>query len=166
MLKNVALLDVTPRGTCKNRSFGRTYRLHLQGKEDQRAVNWESLNQQMKDATRLYCACEEGSNRTGCRSEGGGRAVGLGANAEVHTRHTILWRAFRGKLNGQTTNKQNKNSVALSPRANYTDCATAICWQNLVPTFVDRAVSRGQSGGSPTVVNFSFLDRSRYFSFK
>jgi hypothetical protein len=36
----------------------------------------------------------------------------------------------------------------------------------LVPTFVDRGVSRGQLGGSPTAVNLSFLDRSRYFSFK
>jgi hypothetical protein len=35
-----------------------------------------------------------------------------------------------------------------------------------VPTFVDRGVSRGQRGGSPTIVNLSFLDRSRYFSFK
>jgi hypothetical protein len=36
----------------------------------------------------------------------------------------------------------------------------------LVPTVVDRGVSRGQRGGSPTAVNLSFLDRSRYFSFK
>jgi hypothetical protein len=36
----------------------------------------------------------------------------------------------------------------------------------LVPTFVDRGVSLGQRGGSPMVVNLSFLDRSRYFSFK
>jgi hypothetical protein len=48
--------------------------------------------------------------------------------------------------------------VALSPQTNYTD--------NLVSSFVDRGVSRGQRGGSPTVVNLSFLDRSRYFSFK
>jgi hypothetical protein len=51
-----------------------------------------------------------------------------------------------------------------SPRANYTDWATATCRRNIVPTFVDRGVSRGQRGGSPTVL--SFLDRSRYFSFK
>jgi hypothetical protein len=38
--------------------------------------------------------------------------------------------------------------------------------RNLVSTFVDRGVSRGQRGGSPTVVNLRFLDRSRYFSFK
>jgi hypothetical protein len=31
--------------------------------------------------------------------------------------------------------------------------------------FVDRGVSRGQRGGSPTVT-LSFLERSRYFSFK
>jgi hypothetical protein len=66
------------------------------------------------------------------------------------------------------TYKPNKqtNSVALSPRANYTDWATATCRRNLVSTSVDRAVSRGQRGESPTVFNLSFLDRSRYFSFK
>jgi hypothetical protein len=32
--------------------------------------------------------------------------------------------------------------------------------RNLVPTFADRGVSRGQRGGSSTVVNLSFLDRS------
>jgi hypothetical protein len=64
--------------------------------------------------------------------------------------------------------KQNKktNSVALRPRANYTDWATATCRRNLVSTFVDRGVSPGQRGGSPMVVNLSFLDRSCYFSFK
>jgi hypothetical protein len=46
------------------------------------------------------------------------------------------------------------------------DWATVTCWRNLVPTFVDRGVSRGQHGGYPSVVNLSFLDRSRYFSFK
>jgi hypothetical protein len=35
-----------------------------------------------------------------------------------------------------------------------------------VPTFVHRRVSRGQRSGSLTVVNLSFLDRSRHFSFK
>jgi hypothetical protein len=55
-------------------------------------------------------------------------------------------------------NKQT-NSVALSPRANYTDWATATCRQNLVSTFVDRGVLRGQRGGSTMVVNLSFLDR-------
>jgi hypothetical protein len=65
------------------------------------------------------------------------------------------------------TNKTNKtNNVALSPQANYTDWATATCRRNLVPTFVDRGASRGQRGGSPTVFNLSFLDRSHYFSFK
>jgi hypothetical protein len=58
------------------------------------------------------------------------------------------------------------NSAALSPRANYTDWATATCRRNLVPTFADRGVSRGRGGGSPSVVNLSFLDRSRYFTFK
>jgi ABC-type arginine transport system ATPase subunit len=67
---------------------------------------------------------------------------------------------------GEQKQKQKKNSVAFSPQANYTDWATATCRRNLVPTLVDRGVSRGQRGESPTVVNLSFLDRSRYFSFK
>jgi hypothetical protein len=62
--------------------------------------------------------------------------------------------------------KKETNSVASSPQANYTDWATATCWRNLVPTFADRGVSRGQRGGSPTVVNLSFLDRSRYVFFQ
>jgi hypothetical protein len=52
------------------------------------------------------------------------------------------------------------NSMALSLQANYTDWVTATCWRNLVPTFVDRGVSRGQRGGSPKVINLSFLDRT------
>jgi hypothetical protein len=48
---------------------------------------------------------------------------------------------------------QQTNSVAFSPQANYTKLATATCWRNLVPIFADRGVSRGQRGGSPTVVN-------------
>jgi hypothetical protein len=59
-----------------------------------------------------------------------------------------------------------KNSMALSPQANYTDWATATCQRNLVPTFVDRGVSRGERSGSPTAVDLSFLDQSRYFSCK
>jgi hypothetical protein len=51
----------------------------------------------------------------------------------------------------------NKNSLTL--QANYTDRATATCRRNLVPTFVDRGVLRGQRGGSPMVVSLSFLDR-------
>jgi hypothetical protein len=48
------------------------------------------------------------------------------------------------------------NSMAFSPQANPTDWATATCWRNLMPTFADRGVSRGQRGGSLTVVNLSF----------
>jgi hypothetical protein len=58
------------------------------------------------------------------------------------------------------------HSVALSSPANYTDWANATCRRNLMPTYVDSGVSRGQRGGSLTVVNLSFLHRSRYFSFK
>jgi hypothetical protein len=56
--------------------------------------------------------------------------------------------------------------MAFSPHANYTHLATAAGRRILVPTFVDRGVSRSQSGGTPKAVNLSFLDRSRFFSFK
>jgi hypothetical protein len=58
------------------------------------------------------------------------------------------------------------NYVGFSLQANYTDRPTATCWRNLVPIFTDRGVSRGQRGGSPTVVNLRSLDQSRYSSFK
>jgi hypothetical protein len=41
--------------------------------------------------------------------------------------------------------------MALSPQANYTDWATAIYRRNLVPTFVDREVSRGLSSSSSII---------------
>jgi hypothetical protein len=63
-----------------------------------------------------------------------------------------------------TTTKTN--SVAFSPQANYTDWATTTCWRNLVPTFKNGGVLHGHRGRTPTVVNLSFLDCSRYFSFK
>jgi hypothetical protein len=47
------------------------------------------------------------------------------------------------------TGTNKSNSVALSPQVNYTDWATATCRRNLVLTFADREVSRGQCGGSP-----------------
>jgi hypothetical protein len=55
------------------------------------------------------------------------------------------------------TSKQTK-SMALSPRENYIDWSTATCRRNLVATFVNRGVLRGQRGGSPVVFNLSFLD--------
>jgi hypothetical protein len=58
------------------------------------------------------------------------------------------------------------DSVVFSPQANYTDWVTATCRRNLVPSFTHSGLSRGESGGSLTVVDLSFLDRSRYFSSK
>jgi hypothetical protein len=55
------------------------------------------------------------------------------------------------------------NSVTINPQANYTDWSTATCRRNLMPTFVDRGMSRGQRDWSPTVINLIFLDRIRYF---
>jgi hypothetical protein len=42
---------------------------------------------------------------------------------------------------------------------------TATCLRNVVLTFADIGMSHGQRSGSPTAVNLSFLDRSRYFYF-
>jgi uncharacterized membrane protein len=87
----------------------------------------------------------------------------------LYWKHSEYWVAAdcqRDDQKNTPVNKKQTNSVAFSPQANYTDWATATCRRNLVPTFVDRGVSRGQCGESPTVVNLSFLDRSRYFSFK
>jgi hypothetical protein len=67
------------------------------------------------------------------------------------------YRAFRS---------HSRNSLAFSSQANCTDLSTATGLRNLVPTFTDRGLSRGQRGGSPTVVNLSFLGRIRYLSFK
>jgi hypothetical protein len=78
------------------------------------------------------------------------------------TRHT----EFGVEIHSKQTSTVCIHSVAPSPRANYTDWTTATCRRNLMPTFVDRGVSRGQRGWSLIVVNLSFLDRSRYFSFK
>jgi hypothetical protein len=80
--------------------------------------------------------------------------------------HVLVWGStnrfeFSMLLTVSTSTHTNKtNSVGLSPRANYTDWSTATCQRNLVSTFVDRGVSRCQRGGSPTVVNLSFLDRT------
>jgi hypothetical protein len=80
----------------------------------------------------------------------------------------IGWDMMKSSLNHIQILKteQTTNPVAPTPQANYTDWSTATFRRNLVPTFVDRGVSRGQRGGDPAVVNLSFLDRSCYFSFK
>jgi hypothetical protein len=89
------------------------------------------------------------------------KLLALAYSPEDNTLHTIT---LATKL--LTLIKTNTNSVAFSPQANYTDFGTANCWRNLVPTFADRGLSRGQRGGSRTVVNLNFLDQSLYFSFK
>jgi hypothetical protein len=50
--------------------------------------------------------------------------------------------------NGMGKIWKKKNPVAFNLQANYTDWATATCWRNLVPTFADTGVLRGQCSGS------------------
>jgi hypothetical protein len=47
-MKNAVFWDVTPCGSCKNRRFGGTHRLHHQGEKHQRAKNNVSSNKQLK----------------------------------------------------------------------------------------------------------------------
>jgi hypothetical protein len=68
--------------------------------------------------------------------------------------------SYGDKILKKKKNKQT-NTMSLSPRANYTDWETATCRRNLVAAFVDRGMLRGHRDGPPTVVNLSFLDRSR-----
>jgi hypothetical protein len=62
---------------------------------------------------------------------------------------------MKGSASWSQTSTNKTNFMDFSPRVNYADWATATCRQNLVPTFMDRGVSRGQHGGSPTVINLS-----------
>jgi hypothetical protein len=54
--------------------------------------------------------------------------------------------------------------VALSPASELYRLSDRHLSTNLVSTFVVRGVTRGQRGGSPAVVNLSFLGQNRYFS--
>jgi hypothetical protein len=112
-------------------------------------------------ATVLICTCPKqsicaDSERKSC-------SVPEGFPAVLQDKHsgtfcdTRTYPTYSSQSSCQT-NKQT-NSVAFSPQANRTDLATATCRRNLVRTFADRGVSRGQRGRSPTVVNLSFLDR-------
>jgi hypothetical protein len=56
--------------------------------------------------------------------------------------------------------------MAFNPQANYTDWATTTGLGISVPTFVDKVVLHGQRNRTPAAINFSFPDRSRYFSFQ
>jgi hypothetical protein len=80
-----------------------------------------------------------------------------GGHPSIHNMWMFQAMVTRGTLLHHTQTKTN--SMAISPRVNYTDWATATCRRNLVPTFVDKGVSGGQRGRSLTVVNLSYLDR-------
>jgi hypothetical protein len=66
-----------------------------------------------------------------------------------HNTHLKLYIFAHICLRDQSLQNKQTNSVALSLQVNYTDWVTATCWQNLVLTFADRGVLRGQRGRSP-----------------
>jgi hypothetical protein len=72
----------------------------------------------------------------------------------------VLWQLPRNQYNIHNATfsfclTRQTGSVAFSTQANYANQATATSWQNLVPSSVDRGVSHGQHGRSPTAVNLS-----------
>jgi hypothetical protein len=73
---------------------------------------------------------------------------------DMRTVWNYKWSHWKLKCKEDCTifwDKETK-TVAFSRQANYTNWATATCRQYLVPTLVDRGVSRGQCIGSPMVV--------------
>jgi hypothetical protein len=55
-MKNVDFWDVVPRGSCKNRRFGETFRLVQQGEKSQQARNNVNSNYQLKHAAKKCSA--------------------------------------------------------------------------------------------------------------
>jgi hypothetical protein len=117
-------------------------------------ASWWSHWRLILVAFRLACICEAHSAQRRWREE----SILMRKPLPTHTRWYFQSALFGCMMNGsvcsavahfeaiapERTNvqcvKTKTNSVALSPLANYTDWATAICRRNLVPTFVDRGV--------------------------
>jgi hypothetical protein len=91
-----------------------------------------------------------------------GRNIRLSPARRSQTQSTVLFFGWKTSLH---LDKQNK-LLGPYPASELYRLIDRHLWTNLVLNFVDRRVSRSQRGGSLTVVNLSFLDRSRYFSFK
>jgi hypothetical protein len=79
-----------------------------------------------------------------------------------HPRHKTSGNDLR---NRKLKNTNTLNCHGLSPRANYTDRATAACWRNDCQLFADRGC-HVVSVTDPNGRILRFLDRSSYFSIK
>jgi hypothetical protein len=80
------------------------------------------------------------------------------------TLESFVVRESKCKFNG-ITERIKKKLHGLSPRANYTDLATAACWRSDCHLFADRGC-HVVSVTDPYGRILYFLDRSRYFSIK
>jgi hypothetical protein len=58
-MKNAVIWDVAQYGSCKNRHFGGTYRLHHQGDKNRRTRKNISNNSQPKHAAKKYYVRKE-----------------------------------------------------------------------------------------------------------
>jgi hypothetical protein len=80
------------------------------------------------------------------------------------------WTFFKEAVTGKKYKfgiKKTRNKLrGLSPRANYTDPATAALSAKLVPTFADRGELRSQYSGSPTAGISVLWTGAATFSFK
>jgi hypothetical protein len=80
--------------------------------------------------------------------------------------HDVYSLTLLSQMPNNSQTKQETNSVAFSPQANYTVWSTVAGRQILLPTFADRGVSRGQRDRPPRTLISVCLDRSRYFFFQ
>jgi hypothetical protein len=58
-MKNAVFWDVTPCGSCKNRRFGQTYRLHRLGEKNRRTWNLVTANVLLTQLTLLTVMTKE-----------------------------------------------------------------------------------------------------------
>jgi hypothetical protein len=87
-MQNAVFRDITPCGSCKNRSFGGTHLVHHQGNKDRKARNNVSSNQQPKHAAKKYYVIVPSSR------------ILVTLMMEVSSETSVLTRATRGNIPG------------------------------------------------------------------
>jgi hypothetical protein len=178
--KNTVFCYVTPCSSCKNRRFGETYRLRDDGSHTashpRRLYSYLSFFLNIPSHLSLYLTIHIYIFCHPCPSEHPNISImfisamkvpqSLAQNlflpnlllhpSTLCSQSSSLWRTKKQKQTPRPLVRKRTISTERPPLVD----------EILVPTLVDRGVSRGQRDRSPTAVNLSFLDRGRYFSFK